>query len=120
MAFFPDEGTKTIVVYMFMKLSATIPQTEYYTYCLEVYPSIVRSIAFCFNGAFANAGGVLVPMVMELIERKLMYIIFAVLLSLCGIAFFFMEETVGKPMVESIKELEQEEEKDSRKGKNKD
>ena len=112
MAFFPDEGTKTIVVYMFMKLSISVPQTMYYTYSLELYPSVVRSVAFCFNGAFSNAGGVLVPMVMELLARKVMYILFAALLSASAIAFFFMPETVGKPMAESIKELEEDDDED--------
>ena len=77
----------------------------YYTYSIELYPTPVRSLAFGINTTFGNIGSIGAPYLLEfLISWQ-----FLVLLSgICGINIFaliFLPETVGKPMVESIKEI---------------
>ena len=106
---FIDNKKCSIVLYMIIRVCITIPFTEFYTYCLEIYPTSVRGIGFGINAVCNNIGGIVVPMVLELLSKRVIYIIFTVMCGICGLLFFTMEETVGKPMPETIKEIEEEE-----------
>ncbi len=83
----------------------------YYTYTLELYPTPVRSIAFGINATFGNGGSIIAPLLLEFLPLWLFLTLFA---FICGINSFFLvflPETVGKPMVESIVELDNYEDK---------
>ena len=85
--------------------------TTYYTYILESYPTPIRSKGFGLNSTFGNIGGIVIPMFIELFDKKKIYYIFA---GMCGFDCFlvlFLKETVGSPMQESIEELEEEKRK---------
>jgi MFS family permease len=80
----------------------------YYTYSLELYPTPVRSVAFGINATFGNGGSILAPMLYEFLPNWFFLILIAVVCGLNAFILVFLPETVGKPMVETIKELENE------------
>ena len=101
--------TAAIVFYIFIRLFITIPNNMFYTYCLEIYPTQIRALAFSINTGFNSIGGVVIPIIIEKIKPKFVYLIFTFICAICAIGFMFLEETVGKPMRETIKELEDKE-----------
>jgi hypothetical protein len=115
---FLHNDTCSVVFYMIIRVCITIPFTEFYTYCLEIYPTSVRSVGFGINAVCNNIGGIVVPMVLELLNSRVIYIIFTVMCGVCGFLFFFLEETVGIPMPETIKEIEEEKLKTKKEDKN--
>ena len=80
----------------------------YYTYSIELYPTPVRSLAFGINATFGNAGSIGSPYLLEFLKNWQFLILLAAICAINAIILIFIPETVGKPMVESIKELENE------------
>ena len=78
----------------------------YYTYTLELYPTPVRSIAFGINIAFGSAGSIGAPYLLEFLKNWQFLILLDALCIISAIGLIFIPETVGKPMVESIEELD--------------
>ena len=78
----------------------------YYTYSLELYPTPVRSVAFGINATFGNGGSILAPMLYEFLPNWFFCTLIALVCGLNAFILLFLPETVGKPMVETIKELE--------------
>ena len=78
----------------------------FYTYTIELYPTPVRSIAFGVNASFGNAGSILAPMLLEFLPNWLFLVLLASICFLNAFFILFLPETVGKPMVETIDELE--------------
>ena len=78
----------------------------YFTYTLEVYPTLVRSTNFGINVTFGNIGSILAPMIYEYIPGWMLLFIFAVMCIVHSFLLAFLPETEGKPMVETIEELE--------------
>ena len=76
-----------------------------YTYTLEVYPTLVRSAAFGVNITFGNGGAIIAPMILEYLPKWAFYMIFCCICILNSFLLIFLPETVGKPMVETIEEL---------------
>ena len=81
----------------------------YYTYSIELYPTPVRSIAFGVNATFGNAGSILAPMLLEFLPKWLLLLLLSSICLLNSFFIMFLPETVGKPMIETIDELEKEE-----------
>ena len=79
----------------------------YYTYSIEIYPTPVRSLAFGINATFGNAGSIFAPFLLEFLLNWQFLILFAVVCAINAVVLIFLPETVGKPMVETIKELEE-------------
>ena len=79
----------------------------FFTYTLEVYPTIVRSTNFGINLTFGNIGSILAPMIYEYIPNWLLLFIFAIMTIIHSVLLIFLPETEGKPMVESIEEEEE-------------
>ena len=77
----------------------------YFTYTLEVYPTLVRSTNFGINVTFGNIGSILSPLVYEYLPSWLFMLIFAFFSILHAFLLIFLPETVGRPMIESIEEL---------------
>ena len=84
----------------------------YFTYTLEVYPTIVRSTNFGINVTFGNIGSILAPMIYEYLPGWLLLLIFAIMCIFHSFLLYFLPETEGKPMVETIEELENEKDND--------
>ena len=80
----------------------------YYTYSIELYPTPVRSLAFGINATFGNAGSIGAPYLLEFLKNWQFLLLFAVVCAINAIVLVCIPETVGKPMVESIKELDME------------
>ena len=92
----------------------------YYTYTLELYPTPVRSVAFGINIAVGSAGSIGAPYLLEFLKNWQFLILLDALCIISAIGLFFTPETVGKPMVESIKELDMENNIENNKEENKE
>lgn len=77
-----------------------------YVYSMENYPTPIRSLGFGLNSAFGNIAGILSPLIIEFSNKYILYAIFAGLTVINIILTFFLKETVGKPMLETIEELD--------------
>ena len=84
----------------------------YYTYTIELYPTQVRSLAFGINATFGSAGSIGAPYLLEFLKNWHFLILLASIFTINAILLIFIPETVGKPMVESIKELDDQNNKD--------
>ena len=87
------------------RFCAAAIELVFYTYTLEVYPTPVRSVNFGMNVTFGNIGSILAPLVYEYLPSWLFLFIFALFSVLHAILLIFLPETVGRPMIESIEEL---------------
>ena len=87
------------------RFCAAAIELVFYTYTLEVYPTPVRSLNFGINVTFGNIGSILSPLVYEYLPNWLFLFIFALFSLIHAILLIFLPETVGKPMIESIDEL---------------
>ena len=105
---FLDNDNCAVAFYILTSFWITMPDNIFYTYCLEIYPTPVRATGFGINATCNNIGSIIVPMLMELFSDKVIYGMFCILSGIAGILMFFLEETVGKPMPETIKEIEEE------------
>ena len=79
--------------------------TSFYIYFMESYPTPIRSLGFGLNSTFGNLAGIVSPIIIEYINKYLLYFIFAILSGVNIFLTFFLKETVGKPMLETIEEL---------------
>ena len=105
---FLDNDKCAVIFYIMTSFWITMPDNIFYTYCLEIYPTPIRASGFGINATCNNIGSIIVPMLMELFSDKVIYGLFCVLSGIAGILMFFLEETVGKHMPETIKEIEEE------------
>jgi MFS family permease len=74
-----------------------------FTYSSEVYPTVVKAKGFGVNSVFARVSNIIFPMIVELLEERII-ILFAVLSLIAFILVFFLPETLGKPPQNNIKE----------------
>lgn len=97
------------LVYFFLDLLSrfciSAVHTIFYTYSLEVYPTPVRTIGFGINATFGQIGGIVFPMLVELFPEYLCFIGYSCLITFAVFLLFFLKETVGLPMKETIDEL---------------
>ena len=87
------------------RFCAAAIELVFYTYTLEVYPTPVRSVNFGMNVTFGNIGSILSPLLYEYTPNWLFYFIFAIFSVMHAFFLIFLPETVGRPMIESIEEL---------------
>ena len=81
--------------------------TSFYIYFMESYPTPLRSLGFGLNSTFGNLVSIVSPIILEFFNKYILYFIFAVLSGVNNIFLtFFLKETVGKSMLETIEELE--------------
>ena len=80
--------------------------TSFYIYFMESYPTPLRSLGFGLNSTFGNLAGIVSPIILEYFSKYILYVIFAALSGINIFFTFFLKETVGKPMLETIEELE--------------
>ena len=80
----------------------------YYTYTIELYPTPVRSVAFGINATIGNAGSISAPLLLEFLLNSQFLLFLSVINAINAVVLVCLPETVGKPMVESIPELDEE------------
>lgn len=79
----------------------------YYTYCYESYPMSIAKLAYGINGASNNLGGIIVPFIIEYINDRTRFLLFAICGFGCSGLMTLLDETIGKPIPEEIKEISQ-------------
>ena len=97
----PVELTLNFII----RFCAAAIELVYFTYTLEVYPTPIRSVNFGVNVTCGNIGSILAPMVYEYLPSWMFLFIFALLSIFHSILLVFLPETEGKPMIESIDEI---------------
>lgn len=78
----------------------------YYTYCLESYPKSIAKLAYGINGAFNNLGGIIVPFIVEYINDRPRFLLFSICGFGCCLLMTLLDETIGKPIRDQIKEID--------------
>ena len=91
-----------------IRFSCTGVFTSYYIYFMESYPTSIRALGFGLNQTLGSLAGCLSPFVIEFFNEIVLYISFAILVVVDIALTFFVPETVGKPMLETIEEIEAE------------
>ena len=90
---------------LIVRFCAAAIELVFFTYTLEVYPTPVRSINFGINATFGNIGSILSPLVYEYLPGSPILFVFVLISILHAFLLIFLPETVGRPMIESIDEL---------------
>ena len=90
-----------------IRFSCTGVFTSYYIYYMESYPTPIRALGFGLNQTLGNLAGSISPIIIEFFNEIILYISFAAFVIINIILTFFAPETVGKPMLETIEEIEQ-------------
>ena len=91
----------------------------YYSYAFESYPISVATFGYSFNATCSAVAGVVIPFIIEYIEEKYVFLIYAIEGVVCTLLFLFLEETRGKEREDNIKEIEEEIKKEIEKEKEK-
>lgn len=91
-----------------IRFSCTGVFTSYYIYFMESYPTPIRALGFGLNQTLGNLAGSISPIIIEFFPEIILYISFAILVIIDIILTLFVPETVGKPMLETIEEIEAE------------
>ena len=105
LSFFKLSDSFELTLNYLTRFCAAAIELVFYTYTLEVYPTPVRSVNFGMNVTFGNIGSILSPLLYEYTPNWLFYFIFAIFSVMHAFFLIFLPETVGRPMIESIEEL---------------
>ena len=108
LAFLDLDTIPNLILNFTARFCAAGIEVIYYTYSIEIYPTPVRSVAFGINATFGNAGSIGAPMLLEFLLTWQFLVLFAVVCAMNAGILVCLPETVGKPMVESIPELDEE------------
>jgi len=103
------EIENTILVIFFAlisRLTIAVVFNIIYTYSAEVYPSVVKSFGFNINNMFSRLSGIFVPLLIEILDKRIINYLFLSLNFLILILTFFLKETYGKPLTVMIPEQE--------------
>ena len=103
---FADSAIGCWLAMVLIRFCITGVYTTFYIYFMENYPTPLRSLGFGLNSTFGNLAGIISPLIIEFINKYLLYLVFAVLSGVNIFFTFFLKETVGKPMLETIEELD--------------
>ena len=112
-------STATLIAMGLIRFSCTGVFTSYYIYFMESYPTPIRALGFGLNQTLGNLAGSISPIIIEFFNEIILYISFAALVIINIILTFFVPETVGKPMLETIEEIEKEKLIEGRESENK-
>ena len=107
LAFFEFDTVIELILNFISRFSAAGIEVIYYTYSIEIYPTLVRGVAFGVNATFGNAGSIIAPLILEYLDYWLFLFVFAIVCTINSLLLFCLPETVGKPMKETIDELEE-------------
>ena len=105
LAFVELDETIELALNFLSRFCAAGIDVVYYTYSIEIYPTLVRSVAFGVNATFGNGGSIIAPLLLEYLDYWLFLLVFAIVCFINSFLLSFLPETVGKPMIETIEEL---------------
>ena len=116
------DKNKDVVVgfYFCARLSMICGFCVYYSYAFESYPISVATYGYSFNATCSSIAGVVIPFIIEYIEEKYVFLIYAIEGVICTFLFLFLKETRGKEREDNIKEIEEQLNKDSGNAKEKE
>ena len=103
---FSESAVGCWLAMVLIRYCITAVYTTFFIFFMESYPTPLRSLGFGLNSTFGNLAGVVSPMIIEYMDKYFLYAIFAFLCGFNIFFTFFLKETVGKPMLETIEELE--------------
>ena len=106
LAFFHFDVAPELMLNYLARFCAAGIEVVYYTYSIEIYPTLVRSVAFGINLTFGNGGSIIAPLILEFLDNWLFLTVFAIVCAINSLLLFFLPETCGKPMIETIAELD--------------
>ena len=111
------DKNKNVVVgfYFCARLSMICAFCVYYSYAFESYPISVAAFGYSFNATCSALAGVVVPFIIEYINEKYVFLIYAIEGIFCTLLFFFLKETRGKEREDNIKEIEEQLKKEDQK-----
>ena len=113
-----DKNKDVVVAFYFCaRLSMICGFCVYYSFAFESYPISVATYGYSFNATCSALAGVVIPFIIEYIEEKYVFLIYAIEGVVCTFLFFFLKETRGKERADNIKEIEEELNKENGKGK---
>ena len=110
-----NHETVCVVFYILTRFFVMAGFCIYYTFCLESYPTSVKALAYGINGGSNNFGGVIIPFIIEYLERRWLYLLYACLGLGCTLILITRTETLGVPQPDNIPEMELEAEKEKMK-----
>ena len=67
----------------------------YYSFAFESYPISVATYGYSFNATCSAVAGVVIPFIIEYIEEKYVFLIYAIEGVVCTLLFLFLKETRG-------------------------
>ncbi|XP_068600506.1 organic cation/carnitine transporter 2-like [Brachionichthys hirsutus] len=97
----------TVALQMMGKFVITVASGLIYLYAVELYPTVIRNTGTGTCSTVARIGSCIVPFVLNLsvYSKYLPQIIFGTMSILSAFAAFFLPETFGKPLPQTIKEM---------------
>ena len=101
----------SIVIYLITRFFVVSAFVIYYTYSLESYPVSIAQLAYGINGSCNSLGGIVVPFVIEYVDNRTLYLIYAIFGIVCVLLMLLLKETNGQPVRDQIIEIEEEERK---------
>lgn len=100
-----------------IRYSITGVFNTFYIFFMESYPTPLRSLGFGLNSTCGNIAGIIGPMMIEFISINILYPIFLFICLINCSLTYYLEETIGKPMKETIEEFDDFNEINSNKNK---
>ena len=107
---FPDSAIGCWLYMVLIRFCITGVYTTLVIYLVESYPTPIRSLAYGLNFTFGNLAGIVSPLILEFINKYILFLFFAIFSGVNIFFILFLPETVGKPMIETIEELEENDE----------
>jgi MFS family permease len=100
--------TESTSIVMFGKLFIAGSFAIIYNYSSELFPTVVRNSAMGLGSMCARLSGAMTPLItlLDSFDPKIPAVIFGVISVLSGFWVFFLPETMGKPMPETIQDGE--------------
>lgn len=101
-------STESTVIAMFGKFFIASSFAVIYNYSAELFPTVVRNSAMGLGSMCARASGVSVPLItlLDSFDPKLPSVLFAVVSVVSGFLTFFLPETLGQPMPQTLEDGE--------------
>lgn len=91
-----------LLVLFAFRFGVTVMFTSMYTYSTEVYPTSIRSKGLGLNLTFARLATIIIALTIDYYNP---YLIFAAMGMIVFILSFSMKETSGKPLMDQIEEI---------------
>ncbi|XP_059208236.1 organic cation/carnitine transporter 2-like [Centropristis striata] len=100
-----------VALEMLGKYAITAGTALLYTYTAELYPTVLRNTATGTCSAFSRVGSCIAPFLLQLrmYFKFLPYIILGTLAVVCAFAALFLPESFGRPLPQTIQQMQKRE-----------